>query len=216
LKASEVGPFVKDAAEFEQRSKSLIGKLQKDPLLAPMLNGIHLPICLPKCRVGDYGHLVEEQFLPRVKDAYEAKVENGRFENGMLGKPAGDLDIADDSRQERLIEKMAAGPVVALLFPVALQGYSVEAAREQMATLPDGFVLSGVLDTCIAFIAYPEVLCAYHAPTSVCAGTTWQSTFSLCFHPRESHGGGSRFLRFCIADQGSTLGSHSPGMLYIG
>jgi hypothetical protein len=208
LEPSEIGDFG-DAADFEQQSKMLLGNIKSDERLSPILNGVYLPICLPKCRLGDYGRLVDELFLPRVKMTYEGTFTNARFENSMSGKLSGQLAIARDSRQERLIEKMATGPVVGILFPVALQGYSVQAAREQMASLPEGFTLAGVLDTCVAFLAYPDVLAADHAPTLVCAGTTWQSAFSLCFHP------GLKFLSFSIADEAYAIGSFSPGLLYI-
>jgi hypothetical protein len=128
----------------------------------------------------------------------------------MSGKLRGQLAIADDSCQTRLIKRMATEPLVGILFPIALQGYSVLAAREQMASLPEGFVLSGVLDACVAMTAYPDVLAQDHAPTLVCAGTTWQSAFSLGFQPS------SKSLNFCIADEACAMGSFSPSLLYIG
>jgi hypothetical protein len=106
---------------------------------------------------------------------------------------------------------MATRPVVGILFPVALQGYSILAAREQMASLPEGFVLSGVLDACVAMVEYPDVLARDdYAPTLVCAGTTWQANLSLCFHPD------NKSLNFCVADEAFAVGSFSPSLLYIG
>jgi len=206
---SKLGTFT-DANDFEQRSEVLLGKLKRHEWLAPILNGAHMPICLPQCVIGDYGRLVDELFLPGVKKAYETEFSDRHFHDRMSGKLHGQLAIADDSCQERLIKKIATEPVVGILFPVALQGYSVLAAREQMASLPEGFVLSGVLDSCIAMAAYPDVLAQDHAPTLVCPGTTWQSAFSLCFHPS------SKSLDFCVADEACALGSFSPGLLYIG
>jgi hypothetical protein len=79
-----------------------------------------------------------------------------------------------------------------------------------MPTLPPGFVLSGVLDGCVAMTTYPDVLAVHHAPTLVCAGTTWNSSIALCFHPNENE------LALCVADEAYALGSFSPGLLYIG
>ena len=208
MKPSKIGSLV-DAADFKQRSEMLIGKLQRDERLAPILNGVHLPLCLPMCDIGDYGRLVSELFLPQVKRAYESTFANHHFQDSMLGKLNDQLTITRGSRQERLIEKMATEPVVGIMFPVALQGYSVQAAREQLASLPEEFVLSGVLDTCVAIITYTDVLATDHSPTLVCAGTTWQSDFSLCFHP------GGKTLNFCVADEAFAVGSFTPGMLYI-
>lgn len=207
--ASKLESFT-GATDFEQRSKVLLGKLQLDERLAPILNGAHMPICLPQCEIGDYGRLVDEMFLAGVKKAYETEFSDRHFHDGMSGKLRGQLAIADDSCQERLIKRMATEPVVGIVFPIALQGYSVLAAREQMASLPEGFVLSGVLDACVAMAAYPDVLAQNHAPTLVCAGTTWQSAFSLGFQPS------SKSLNFCIADEACAMGSFSPSLLYIG
>ena|SRR5215216_1840015 len=208
-KPSKLGSFG-NPLDLEQKAKLLLNKLAEDERLAPILNGAHFPICLPKCEIGDYGQLVEDVFLPAVKKSCEVTFTKHSFKDSMTGKLRGQLSIASESRQETLIEKMATGPVVGILFPVALQGYSVQAAHEQMSSLPQGFVLSGVLDTCVAFISYTDILCADHAPTLVCAGTTWQADFSLCFHP------GDKYLNFCIADQAPAIGSFSPGLLYIG
>lgn len=207
-KSSKLGSFG-NAADFEQESKLLLGKLDADERLAPILNGAHFPVCLPMCEIGDYGRLVDEVFLPAVKRVYEVTFAKRHFQDSMTGKLHGRLAIASESRQEKLIEKMAIGPVVGILFPLALQGYSVLAAREQMASLPKGFVLSGVLDSCVAMISYPDVLAADHAPTLVCAGTTWQAEFSLSFHPDK------KYLNFGVADEAFAVGSFSPGLLYI-
>jgi hypothetical protein len=207
-KPSKVGSLG-DAADFEQRSKILLRKLREDERMAPILNGIHLPIHLPQCEIGDYGGLVDDLFLPAVKRAYEATFSNRRFQDNVKGNLSGRLAVARECRQEKLIEVMATGPIVGILFPIALQGYSILAAREQMASLPEGFILSGVLDTCVAMITYPDVLATDHAPTLVCAGTTWATDLSLCFHP------GEKSLSFCVADEAVAVGSFSPCLLYI-
>ena len=46
---------------------------------------------------------------------------------------------------------------VGIYFPNPLQGFSVDAGWEQMATLPEGFILSGI-DIIIAMIMYPDIL----------------------------------------------------------
>ncbi len=209
-KHSQIDPLG-NAADFRKRIEILLSMIRGDDRVAPILNGVYIPICLPKCEIGDYGHLIDELLLPVLKKSYEATFTNRSFVNSMSGKLHGQLAVASDSRQERLIEKMASEPVYGILFPVALQGYSVLAAREQMAQVPEGFVLSGVLDCCIAMIEYPDVLARdANVPTLVCAGTTWQGNLSLCFHPSD------RGLNFCVADEAFAIGSFSPGLLYIG
>ena len=209
-KPSRIDPLG-DATDFKKRVEMLLSMIRGDGRVAPILNGVHIPIYLPKCEIGDYGLLIDELLIPAVKKSYKATFTNRRFVNSMSGKLHGELAIASESRQERLIEKMAAEPVYGILFPVALQGFSILAAREQMAPLPEGFVLSGVVDSCIAMIEYPDVLARdANVPTLVCAGTTWQGNLSLCFHPSD------RVLNFCVADEAFAIGSFSPGLLYIG
>jgi hypothetical protein len=206
---SVIGKFV-DPSEFERTSTALLDSLRRDPRLVDILNGPHLPICLPQCTIGDYGGAIEDLMLPPVAKAYEAAFAGRRFENRLKGKLRGKLTIARASRQEALLGRIAEGPVVGIQFPATLQGYSVLAAQEQLAELPAGFVLSGTLDTCAAILTYPEVLGAEHAPTLVCAGTDLEPQLSLCFHPND------RSLTLCVADESIAIGSFSPGLLYIG
>lgn len=200
-----------NATDFKKRIEVLLSMIRGDDRLSPILNGVHIPICLPKCEIDDYGSLIDELLLPTLKKSYEATFMNRSFVNSMIGKLHGLLSIASESRQERLIEKMTNEPVYGILFPVALQGFSILAAREQMVQLPEGFVLSGVLDSCIAMIEYSDVLARdANVPTLVCAGTTWQDNMSLCFHPS------NKVLNFCVVDEAFAIGSFSPGLLYIG
>lgn len=209
FKPSVIGSFA-SAKDYKQKSELLLDRLREDPRVSNILNGVYLPICLPKCEIGDYGRFVEELVMPAVKRAYEKVFPDRRFENRMAGKLQGQLTLEGSSHQDELIERMAAGPVVGIQFPSALQGFSVLAARETMESFPNGFVLSGVLDTCFMMVAFTEVLSTDHSPTLVCAGTAWNADFSLCFHPHADS------LSFCVADDGFAIGSFSPGLLYIG
>jgi hypothetical protein len=209
FESSVLGSFA-SANDYKQKSELLLDRLHEDPRVSNILNGSHLPICLPKCEIGDYGRFVEELVIPGVKRSYEKVFPNRRFENRMVGKLHGQLAVEGSSRQGELIERMAAGPVVGIQFPIALQGFSVLAARESIQSFPSGFVLSGVLDTCFTMVAFVEVLATDHSPTLVCAGTAWNADFSLCFHPHANS------LSFCVADEGFAIGSFSPGLLYIG
>jgi hypothetical protein len=191
-------------------SESLLDALRSNAAVANILNGVYLPIPIPGCTIGDYGRAVVELFLPPTKRAYETQFPDRRFNDRIAATLAGNLEPARDGRQEVLIERLRVGPVVGILFPTAFQGFSVLAAREVMPTFPPGFVLSGVLDGCVAMTTYPDVLAVHHAPTLVCAGTTWNSSIALCFHPNEKE------LALCVADEVYALGSFSPGLLYIG
>jgi len=199
-----------NASDFKKTTETLLEMIRRDARLEPILNGVYIPIYLPKFEIEDYGLLVEKVLLPALKKSYETTFTDRSFVNSMSGKLRGQLASAAESRQERLIDRMALGPVYGVLFPVALQGFSVLAAREQMASLPEGFVLSGVLDSCIAMSEYTDVLARdAKVPTLVCGGTTWQDNLALCFHPSDKD------LRFCVVDDAIAVGSFSPGLLYV-
>jgi hypothetical protein len=206
----QIGPLA-IVTEFEETTKTLLSIIRSDDRIAPILNGAYYPVCLPQCDAADYGTVLDELFLPALKRSYEATFGERRFQNEFGGMLCGELAPVPNCRQEILIETMASGPVVGILFPAALQGFSVNAARQQLTTLPESFVLSGVLDTCVAYIEYPDFLARDdNVPTLVCAGTKWQDRLSLCFHPTE------KSLSLCVADESVAIGSYSPCLLYIG
>lgn len=115
-----------------------------------------LPIVLPRMMSNDLGSELE-LYLRAVNYSYKQAFSDRVFNNGRYGKLSGQVSAVDESRHDLLIKKMKEGPLIGLFFPDALQGFSVEASREQMKTLPEGFILSG-LDTVIAMIMYPKII----------------------------------------------------------
>jgi hypothetical protein len=107
---------------------------------------------------------------------------------------------------------MKQGPVKGIHFPNPLQGFSIKASREQMLTLPKGFILSG-LDTAIAMIMYPDVLArGYLTPGLDLAALSWQSAdYSLFFRADVSR------LDFDNSDGLAVdYGNYSGGLLFLG
>ena len=137
------------------------------------------PILLPQMDLtADYGTILETTVLPAVKRAYTKefkKFMGGRkFANYRNGDLAGKVTIIEGVRHERIIERLKHGPVIGLCFPVALQGYSVQAQREQMATLPEQFSLAGV-ETLFAAMMYPDVMARdYNTPGYDLSALQWQ------------------------------------------
>jgi hypothetical protein len=169
------------AEEFERRTAETVEKVKSDKLLTNLFRGVYLPIVLPQIAIGDYGKVLEETFLPAVGRAYEAEFAGRKFYNNRQGTLAGEVTVAKGSRHEVLVAAIAAGPVVALYFPTALQGYSIPADLEQMATLPDFVLLAGALEPAAAMVMYPDVLALNgQTPRLDCAALEWRG-FSLCF-----------------------------------
>ncbi|MEK9180733.1 MAG: hypothetical protein AAB871_00690 [Patescibacteria group bacterium] len=143
--------------EFEGRAEQLLEQLREDKLLASVLNGVYLPIIVPKTVIGDYGKSLEE-FVLAAKQSYRGQYPYWGFTNHRKGELAKQITIVPGCRHEQLVAAIAESTVVGIYFPNPLQGFSVDAQRGQMATLPESFQLSGGIDTSMAWVMYPDVL----------------------------------------------------------
>ena len=144
--------------EFEDRAGRLMERLQTDAATREIANGVRVPFFLPADRSSDLGQALETAYLPAVGTSYTARYPKYEFKNELKGGLAGKVQIAAGSRYEALVKALASGPIVGVYFPLALSGFSVDAALRQMADLPEGFVLSGGADAAAALIACPELI----------------------------------------------------------
>ncbi|MFH1551378.1 MAG: hypothetical protein ABIC36_00685 [bacterium] len=144
-------------------------------------NIVCLPVVLPKLVTDDLGAELE-LYLAGVNNSYAKTFSNRKFYNHRIGILANEVSIVDGSRHDQLIARIKEGPVIGLHFPNPLQGFSIHASREQMSTLPEGFILSG-MDTPIAMAMYPDILARdWNTPGLALAAFSWQSAdYSLSF-----------------------------------
>jgi hypothetical protein len=210
----EVGADIlglQEAQRFQIRSLALLEVLRADQQAKNLLRGVHLPLTLPKCTVADYGTTLEETFLPGVKLAYQAEFSGRKFVNHREGTLAGQVSVVPEPRQDKLLAKLAEGPVTGIYFPVALQGFSIPAAREIIQMLPEGFILTGALETAVALTGYPGTLSRdYQTPGLDCAANVWQSPgYSLLF---EAFDGQLEFGHGYLF----AFGYYSSGLLVLG
>lgn len=169
------------AKQLEQETGRLLILIRDNSQVANIANGVWLPIILPKLITDDLGAELE-YYLTAVDNSYVKVFPGRKFYNHRKGTLTNEVKIVDGSRYSQLIAKMKQGPVIGILFPNSLQGFSVNASREQMATLPEGFILSG-LDTVIAMAMYPDILARdFNTPGLDLAAFSWLSSgYSLCF-----------------------------------
>ena len=170
------------ASDFEETAKQLIEGLKADERTKKLLKGVYLPIIIPQTEIADLGEAVEE-FVGMAEKSYRKEFKKRNFTNHRKNDLKGKVTVVAGSRYEKLIEKMQKESVVGIYFPNPLQGFSVDAQREQMAALPEGFSLSGPIDTAMGFAMYPELL-GKDATTPVydCSAVQWQSSgYSLNF-----------------------------------
>lgn len=204
--------------EFQDRSEALLEWLIHDKLLFNLLNGAYFPICLPHFKVADYGKSLEEVFLKACGNSYENQFPGPKFYNYWKGE----LDkvyIIKGSRHDYLIARMADEPVVGIQF-FPLQGFSLDADREQMALLPESLILSGAIDIATAITAFPDVLARGLAAGYDCAALSRGSSFvgSYCFwNPGGGCSGGGGGLNFDYHGNIHGAGDrYSGGLLFLG
>ena len=145
------------SAEFELRAEAILKKLRLDPVAKGITLGVGVPFFLPKANYPDYGEALEKTYLNAVGNAFGEKFTHYDFVNHHKGGLAGKFSIVPGSRHERLIEAMRQNQVVGYYFP-CLTEYSVPAAMEQTAALPELFLLAGGFDTSAALIGSPDIL----------------------------------------------------------
>lgn len=197
--------------QFMAEIERLLAVIRENSQIANIANGVCLPVVLPKLVTDDIGAELE-LYLAGVDKSYTKTFGDRKFYNYRKGDLGGKVSVVDGSRHNQLIERMKGGPVIGLHFPNPLQGFSIHADREQMSTLPEGFILSG-MDTLIAMVMYPDILARdYNTLGLDLAALQWQSAdYSLYFEARGAE------LDFDFAGNLSVaLDGYSGGLLFLG
>ena len=145
------------ATEFADRAEKIVATLAADPACANILKGVRVPFMLPKTAPEDIGKELETTWIKAVSDSFLKAFPERQFNNHHKSGLANTLSLVVGSRHERLIESMAQAPLVGYYFP-CLTEYSVPAAIEQVANLPDHFLLAGGFDTAAALVGSPTLL----------------------------------------------------------
>jgi len=169
--------------DFEARVDKLIltARYKTYSVYQNLFNGVYLPIIIPKTQLTDIGEMTEELVIAAGK-SYKKHFAKRSFDY-CKGELKNQVSITNGSRYEILVERIKKESVVGIYFPTTLQGYSVNADIEQMSSLPEGIILSGPLDSAMAFAMYPDVL-GRNSDALVydCAAVNWQSSeYSLFF-----------------------------------
>lgn len=146
-----------DINEFKQSVQSILDDIARDPNSAGILKGVHVPFMLPQTLISDEGAALEEFYLQFVGDAFRTQFPGFTFKDHHSKPLTGTLEVLSGSRHDLLINRLSKGSVVGVYFP-ALREYSVPAALEKIAYLPERFLLAGGLDTAAALIACPDLL----------------------------------------------------------
>lgn len=143
--------------EFARRADAIRQNLQNDPRTRDIAKGVGVPFLLPRATCADYGDALEHVYIEAVRNAFLEKFPQYRFTNHHKDGLSGKLGIAPGARHERLVQAMQQGAVVGYFFP-CLTEYSIPAAIERTAALPEQFLLAGGFDTSAALIGSPDLL----------------------------------------------------------
>ena len=146
------------ASEFAERAEGVLDALRANEETAALVSAVHVPFALAPDRRDDLGRALEDSYLPALGRSWKARFPKADFKNELRGGTAGKVGVAAGSRYERLVRAMADGPVVGYYFPLALSGFSVTAALQQMSELPEVFMLSGGFEVCAALTGCPDLI----------------------------------------------------------
>lgn len=199
------------AETLQQETKRLLGLIREDTLTANIANGVYLPVVCPKLVTSDLGGELE-YYLTALGKSYADVFPKRKFYNHRKGTLDGAVSVTPGSRHGKLLDRMKEERVCGLYFPNPLQGFSINASREQVASLPEGFILSG-LDAVIAMVMYPDVLARdWNTPGLDLAALSWQSAeCSLGFWADDGR------LGFAgTADLAGASDDYSGGLLFVG
>lgn len=209
--------------DFSAKTDKLLNNLQSREELKNLLNGPYFPIIIPKLHLSNPLGLsgMIQEIIKAVRKSYEKNIllklrERRPFHIYDERALQGVFEVACGSRYNRLLKWINKESVVGIYFPMVFQGYSIDAQREQMITLPQGLILSGPLDVGMAFAMYPDVLGRdWNTPSYLCSAVDkiegmW-SPSSLSFSGGGSDASfGSNVVSSCSESRSS------GGLLFVG
>ncbi len=203
-------------SDFSGKTEKLLTQLRNSDQLKNLLKGPYLPITIPKTHLTDLGAMTEDLVTAAGKsyqNHFSKRFGKRSFTNYRKGELERQVTVVNGSRYERVVESIQKESMVGIYFPTVLQGFSVHADVEQMASLPESFILSGSLDIAMAFAMYPDVLGRNgYTPIYDCAAVNWQSSDSSFYFYASGDAadfGGRGLLSVARAD-------YSGGLLFVG
>jgi len=202
------------AVEFEDNAEGKRGKLLVDGLISNLVRRAHTPIPTPHLVVGDYGKALQKIFLKVLEEMYNKQFPNRSFNNYRDNDLEKKVNIIPDVGYDKFIAMMASGPNAIWYFPRALQGFSMNAAREAMKILIErSLALSGAISTSLAIIGNVEKMAgSFNTPSYDCSAVSWQSAgYSLY-----CGAGGGSFVFGNAGNLANANDNYSSGVLLLG
>ena len=158
---------------FKSKAEGMLECIKINNVYGNLLKGVMVPFIIGrKARSVDFGEDLKTNLLPSLKESFNAEFPEAHFKAVLQSNSelSGNITLSSDSRYEKLIAALDAGPVVGWYFPQSLQEFDIQSQRAQMASLPklDGaeVCLSGGIDICAAVTGVPNLLISdkFYAP----------------------------------------------------
>lgn len=201
------------AEQFQTEAERIKTENLTNEQISNLFKGVHLPVVIPQNIRGvkDIGTILN-RWMIAVCQSYETEFPSRKFWYPQEKKLINKVQIVSESRQQELLKRMSNQPVIGWYFPCSLRSYSVLAQREQMNSLPENLILSG-LDAVIAEIMYPAVLArdSNTFPNDLSAFSWGANGYSLFFR---ANYGSLRLLFY--GHLGYPHNASSGGLLLIG
>ena len=143
--------------DFKSKAENIINRLSQDKKLSNITKGVGVPFFMPKRRHKDIGEELSENYLTALNNSFKDENPDFDFINHCSDSLNNSIEINNDSRHDKFIEKLESESVVGYYFPAMLE-YSFAAAIENLKSLPENFYLAGGFDTCSAFVGSPNLL----------------------------------------------------------
>ncbi|MDD2807489.1 MAG: hypothetical protein PHW95_03165 [Patescibacteria group bacterium] len=217
-----------DAKEFRERIAGIRGMIAANrqirnldtPNAAPWFPLIlpQIPLQKPEgdeaveAKQMDYGTLLEDTLLPAVEASYIAAYPQRQFINYRKGELSGQVTIVEE-RHAKLYQDLANGPIIGILFPTALHGFSPFAQREMITLMPEHCSLEGPMDMGVAETLYTRQLSRdNNTPVKDCSAVQWRDPeYSLYFNADDDE------LGFDYGDDlGLAYGGSAGGVFFRG
>ncbi len=201
------------AAQVQELAEKKKEEILKDSRYANLFLGAQARpfiVALPPQNIGqgELGRILTDVYVPAAQRGYSRCFPDGEFNDQMKKSLVGQVDSFPGSRQERLIEALAKGPVVLWAFANCLQGGSIDAGRLLIQKQDEQVMLNGTIVNSAIVAAYSALVASSrHNPLLFCAADMFQSGKSLLFGPND---GRLDFVH--TTNLSSRNGEHSAGV----
>ncbi len=175
------------AETFQKKTDALVQDLEKIGGTALFTSGAY-PIALPRQYIENYSKELFGSLLPNLANCFLSSLKTSVCAHDFTPQQVADACKTEHfscvGRHHELLTALSSEDQYAIFFPIALQGFSIQAARDALEKLPPRFSLAGPIETAVAHMTYPDFLNTNPPrPNILACGVEWvtNSTQTVMF-----------------------------------